>query len=638
MSSIWGIIDLDKKSINSEEVMQLRRSYEQFAIDTIFEEYGEGFYIACGIQYIVPEASKERLPIVDEDGNVFTADAILDNIEVLKTILGEKSDLPDGEVIYKLFRKNKDDALQKLLGSYAFTYYDINEEEVYLVADAVGNRALYYYIFENRIYFSTSMNSLIKIHKDKDIINRKYIANFLASDNLDVNISIDECPIKNVFIVPPGHYIHFKNGKIRKIQYWDPYRTIEILRLKTDSEYEEQFKKIYYQAVEDTLRTDEEVGSMLSGGLDSTSVACIAANKLKQINKKLYTFTYIPESDYLKEDSGFYVTNEKEYVENTVNFLGNLVPEFISLEGEHPITDVDQSLSDYGLSIKSHMNNFWFYKSMVAARKKNVRIMLTGNAGNFTVSRGNFIDHFATLLNSGRWFKLYKDLKSFQKHYKYRRSVLLMGVIKEVYSTKIRTWDKKSTYLSNEMDKKYKASKNTRKFWLSKMNQRNGYTTFRRSIYDVKFLRVNGEIDTITSLKTGAIYRDPTKDKRIIEFCMSLPFEQYSKEGELRRLLSSYLKDVMPNKLLRGDIRRGRQSADYEHRTHKVWAQLVDSWRKIYTENSSNEFVDCSRAINDLDKYDDFDEFINEFGVFAITRHIYTTEVLKYIKCINTKS
>lgn len=79
--------------------------------------------------------------------------------------------------------------------------------------------------------------------------------------------------------------------------------------------------------------------------------------------------------------------------------------------------------------------------------------------------------------------------------------------------------------------------------------------------------------DTYFSLIYGVLLRDPTKDKRMIELCLSLPIECYVHNGIERRLVREYLQGVVPDVILRQVRRRGVQSADYAERVVKNWKQ-----------------------------------------------------------------
>ena len=94
--------------------------------------------------------------------------------------------------------------------------------------------------------------------------------------------------------LPPGHVITVDHGKISINSYWslDPTRK---LKLGSDNEYAEAFRDIFKEAVRCRLRSAFPVGSMLSGGLDSSSIACMARQLLSQNGGKTvaHIFCYL---------------------------------------------------------------------------------------------------------------------------------------------------------------------------------------------------------------------------------------------------------------------------------------------------------------------------------------------------------
>lgn len=136
------------------------------------------------------------------------------------------------------------------------------------------------------------------------------------------------------------------------------------------------------------------------------------------------------------------------------------------------------------------------------------------------------------------------------------------------------------------------------------------------------------------SLVTGVLERDPTRDKRVIEFCIHLPVEQFCKNGTDRRLIKVYLKDIMPPHVFHFH-KRGKQSADLVYRMGTDWKKIREEWIQLYDKYESSRYVDTKRARKDLtDK-----ENIEAYSAFDLTRHMYTLLLLQYEARINlTKS
>ena len=92
---------------------------------------------------------------------------------------------------------------------------------------------------------------------------------------------------EDVFNLPPACAMLVNRDGLKKWRYWEIKKTKE-LHFDTDAEYEEAFRKVYSEAVNCRLRSVKKVGILLSGGLDSGSIACLASPELKKRNEKLY--------------------------------------------------------------------------------------------------------------------------------------------------------------------------------------------------------------------------------------------------------------------------------------------------------------------------------------------------------------
>jgi len=383
MSAIWGAIDFSGKEINEEVKSTLKNGFSECSIDKISEISSENVYIACGLQYFTPESRHERLPL-NEGDIFFTADAVLDNrAEICSKVgIADTPELPDGEIIRLFFDKFGEEGLNDMLGAYTFVRIDRAAGKVDIVSDAVGNRYVYYLCEGDILYFSSLMIPLEKIKKHITI-NKKWIAYYLGIDSLDTFCDCESTLTEDIFrIAPATHIVFDKTAITRKYLYWDVTKIKRTRRPKSNAEYREEFRRLYKSCVNDTMRTDEEVAIFLSGGYDSTSVACLAAPILKEKNKKLYSFTFVPHRDFVYDGSNHEEADEAESARKNMEFLGNVECDTID------VSDVDlwDARKEYDkvteLPYKSPENMIWLYEGYKKARKKGARLIMSGAFGN----------------------------------------------------------------------------------------------------------------------------------------------------------------------------------------------------------------------------------------------------------------
>lgn len=170
MSAIWGIVDLSVVQSEAqrknragnlwEEALRMRQAYRTSCLDRIQEKREVTYYLACGVQNVTREAVEERFPYErkGERRSLFVADVILDNRGELVQRFGGIRDLcshPDGEILYESFCSHPEETLAVARGAYACAYLEPGKRTLTLFNDAVGNRSVYYFQEEKRVYFST---------------------------------------------------------------------------------------------------------------------------------------------------------------------------------------------------------------------------------------------------------------------------------------------------------------------------------------------------------------------------------------------------------------------------------------------------------------------------------------------------
>lgn len=287
MSAIWGLYLFEDSKVNIDNAEQaMREGYQQCVIDRTEYYQGDQVALGCGIQYFTPEAENEKLPIIDQKkGIYFTADVMLDNREELLERLGYQKDdksIADGTILYELFSREREKCLDYVLGAFSFVYIDQMKDEVYLVVNHAGNRCLHFYQNGYELYFSTLMEPIIAATGAKKI-NEKWITDFLALDNMAYAIGDEETPYLGIYRVPAGHYIKVTKDGFEKVRYWNP--NAEDVILKSDDEYRDKLIDVYSKSVNCLMRNDT-ITMLLSGGMDSTSVACFAAKEAARTGKK----------------------------------------------------------------------------------------------------------------------------------------------------------------------------------------------------------------------------------------------------------------------------------------------------------------------------------------------------------------
>jgi len=209
----------------------------------------------------------------------------------------------DTEVVLQAYGRWGERCLREFRGMFAFAIWDARQHQLFLVRDPMGIKPLYYYSSENTFLFASELRTLLGTGLVPRRLDRAGLINYLTFGSSCDPITA----IEGVSALRPGHWLVWKNGRVREEMYWDlageaehpteaPSQTSNGERKKL----EEEVYSLLDQAVRMQTVSDVPVGVFLSGGIDSSSVAGILSRSGPQISTFAITFA---EAEY----------NEAEY-------------------------------------------------------------------------------------------------------------------------------------------------------------------------------------------------------------------------------------------------------------------------------------------------------------------------------------
>ncbi len=284
MSVICGIYYCDGRPAAPETGAALLREFGVYHADYTGTWHGGSVFFGCHTQHVTPESVEGILPYRDElHGLTITADIIIDNrAELCDRLCIEttlRDSLPDSRLILLAYQKWDSDCPKYILGDYAFVIWDEKRQQMFCAVDPTGTRAFYYYLSGGFFAFSTLLRPLFILPEVVKKYSETWIADFLAIPTVMHQLDPELTLYEHVYLLPAGHTMTVGTGGARKQVYWQAQRQPE-LKLSSDAEYEDAFREVLGEAVRCRLRSTRRVGVMMSGGLDSTAVACLAAREL----------------------------------------------------------------------------------------------------------------------------------------------------------------------------------------------------------------------------------------------------------------------------------------------------------------------------------------------------------------------
>lgn len=459
--------------------------------------------------------------------------------------------------------------LNKIVGMYSFALWDKGYEALYLVRDRFGEKPLYYgWLPRNDSFVFSSDLIFDKLFKGEDFsINGDAINDILHLNYINNNYSI----YKNIFKVQPGSYskiVFKKNQKpiVNNKKYWEPEK---IKINKNNFSYKENINYLdnkLTQIVKDQIFADVEVGTFLSGGIDSS---LITAKAQELSSKKIKTFCIgnedksHDESKYASKVAKFLSTDHDELILNKKNIIED-IPTIIN--------NLNEPLGDSSFIPT-------FYVSKLA--KKKVKVVLTGDAGDEIFGGYNrytklkLINRiyrlpkilkkimFVTLSNLGnnninRINKIIKFIPSFKNEFYLNEKI---KKILDRIDPKLNFSDFLFSFLlnNNELSLLNNSDEFSRNKVLNNFNNQFSKEYKNKLSLEEKMMF----IDTINYLPNDILFkvdrasmsnsletRAPFLDNNLYEFSLGLPIDQKIKNSKGKIILRDLLKKKIPKDLI----------------------------------------------------------------------------------------
>ncbi|GAE94772.1 asparagine synthetase [Gracilibacillus boraciitolerans JCM 21714] len=215
-------------------------------------------------------------------------------------------------------------------------------------------------------------------------------------------------------------------------------------------------------------------------------------------------------------------------------------------------------------------NSFWLKGIHEQAQDHGVKVLLNGARGNFTISWGKALDYYSNLIRQFKWMKLSKEVKLYSGNNSVSQKRVLFSIGKRVAPFLEPT---KNLFTFPELINKSFAAETDAFERISDINTDGLKNDEIRQMHFTQscMWNVTGTSATKQSLKYGMWDRDPTNDLRVIQFCLSLPDDQFVNNGLDRALIRNATKGYLPDKIRLNQRVRGIQAADWLYRMQPVW-------------------------------------------------------------------
>jgi len=272
MSVQFGRWNFDGKPVDRDYLESVKPLLAPYGPDDAGSYSKENISILCCAFHTTKESRSEKQPYVTSSGAILTWDGRLDNrselVRQLHAVVAIGS--TDVEIVGAAYECWRSDCFAMLMGDWALSIWDPHTRSLILAKDPIGTRHLYYSFDNYQITWSTILDPLVLLAGKTSALNEEYIAgwfSFFPAAHLT--------PYVGIHSVPPSSSVLIRARKHTVCKYWD-FDPDKRIRYRTDSEYEEHFRSVFAEAVRRTLRSDSPILAELSGGMDSSSIVCMA--------------------------------------------------------------------------------------------------------------------------------------------------------------------------------------------------------------------------------------------------------------------------------------------------------------------------------------------------------------------------
>ena len=591
MSVQAGIWNFDGQPVDRKLLGDFSQALKQQGPDGEFCHADGAVALIYRPFHTTTESRQERQPYFSHRSFILTWDGRLDNRNELVPDLCKdlEANPTDVAIVAAAFDRWDSECFRRIVGDWAVTIWRPEEKELIFASDFMGVRHTFYYLRPDQIRWSSDITPLVQLAGVRFHVDDEFVAGYLAH-----NPDGHSTPYREIREVPPGHFVRVRPGETRTERFWR-FSPRTKIRYKTDGDYEEHFRHVFRESVRRRLRSDSPVLAELSGGLDSSSIVCMADDILAKEGADaphLDTISYYDKTEPRGDDWIYFLRIEEKRGRAGIHIDGSKMAkssgalefrEFFPFPGA---LGVNNDLGDERAETVS---------------KSGCRVVLSGLGGDEFM--GGIPDPRALLgdlIVQGRFFRFAGQLAAWSLIKRRPWIHLLWDSVADglpavlaqylVPEAKLETWYRRDFASRTCLKYRQTGASETFGFWLP---------TRRSIVGGVQAMAYNlAKMPAPMPALEQATY--PYLDQNLIEFVLATPADQWLRPGERRSLMRRALAGIVPAEVL------ARRTKQFAARTPAL--MLDEHWgdiQAVYCSSISSRlgYVDdpeLLKAVSDL--------------------------------------
>ena len=572
-------------------------------------------HFALGYQsrWSVPEEVGETQPLIDRTSQQwFAFFGRIDNREALLSMLPavDTTTISDAKLLLAYLQAYGETGLNAVIGPFVFVWFDLQRQRVLAARDAMGGRALFYHLDDEQLVIATSELALIAHGAVPFELNEAKLGRLFVGE-MDVEPT---SVINSVTVLKPGQLLSVELDAHSVSRFYQP----PDLNFKgwSDLDYAREFRRLLMQATQRRMRAIGQVGTMLSGGLDSVPMTICAAEEAdSDVDAYSWVFDAYPEAD------------ERRYSREICRDL-NLTQHEILCDDLWPSFD-DSMYVNPTLPVGTPYSEFQ-QATFRRAKAHGVSVLLTGIHGDLLYESTHGLLY--GLVRQGRWRDACSELcrlwRAVPQSWLVVKYYLLLPI---PWVARMSAWRKRRRYcahpgLQSEIAVQ-SGLQQSQAHWLTE----EGKAKARPEQWQVVMDHFAGEdmaYGRVMEAKFGIERRYPYRDRNLCEFMLSVPSDQLYFNGVKRPIVKRAFGDELPDVILQRNnktsfnavidagIQRDFQSNPWFDNAVKEWHRFVrpDFFYDLSPENSKNNLLRWRCAYYDYWKSVCYNRLICELG------------------------
>lgn len=432
---------------------------------------------------------------------------------------------------------------------FAFAVYNSKANSITLVRDAFGIKPLFYCLNDNKLYFSSEINSLINLLPSAPNLNYQQAYNYLVWGKYDND---EQTFYKNIYHLKPSHsltiklkdYLGDKNSILPERWWWPSIKEQDI----SFNDAAKKIREIFLKNVRLQLRSDVSIGAALSGGIDSSAIVC--AIRYLEPEIPIHTFSYISNDESISEEKWV----------NIINNYVDAIPHKIKASSDDLFQNLDDLIKTQGEPFAS-TSIYAQYKVFESVRDADITVILDGQGADelFAGYSGYPIERIRSFIDNKKYIKAIKFIIDWSKWPIRSKKQMVLECISLLIPDNFITFSRKiigDNPKPNWIDVNY----------LKAFKINFTYPNFPFKVSDSFGRRLSNKLrDTINgnglssllrhedrnSMKFSIESRVPFLTLEMAEFALSLP-ESYlmSDKGKTKHVFREAMRGIVPDEVL----------------------------------------------------------------------------------------